>query len=79
MSLAQPLSAVPPGLARYRLRLVREGTELVYDYDDRSERGSIADLLHDLGREGIAFHDLHTTQSSLEEIFVGLVGSGKAA
>jgi ABC-2 type transport system ATP-binding protein len=75
LQLAQPLAAIPPGLARYHLALTNAGTELVYSYEENSERGSIADLLHDLNVAGIAFKDLHTTQSSLEEIFVGLVGA----
>lgn len=77
LQLAQPLATVPEALARYRLELVNGGTEVVYSYDDKGERGSIAELLQDLGRAGIPFRDLHTTQSSLEEIFVGLVGSSK--
>jgi len=76
LQLSHPLAVVPESLARYHLELANEGTELIYNYDDKSEQGSIAELLHDLGRAQIAFHDLHTTQSSLEEIFVGLVGGG---
>jgi len=77
LQLARPLPAVPATLSRYHLALANNGTELVYDYDDKSERGSIAELLQDLGRAEIGFHDLHTTQSSLEDIFVGLVGGSK--
>jgi ABC-2 type transport system ATP-binding protein len=75
LQLAHPLASVPQALARYHLELANGGTELVYSYDDKGERGSIAELLQDLGRAQIRFRDLHTTQSSLEEIFVGLVGS----
>ncbi len=75
LQLTQPLGAIPPALARYHLELANAGTELVYGYEENSERGSIADLLHDLNVAGIGFRDLHTTQSSLEEIFVGLVGA----
>ena len=70
--LREPLPQVPGNLARYKLALAANGCELVYDYDQTQGAG-IGDLLHDLGAAGIAFKDLHTTQSSLEEIFVGLV------
>ena len=73
LQLARPLDAVPAALARYRLQLGNAGNELVYDYDDKGERGSIAVLLRDLQQAGVEFKDLHTTQSSLEDIFVGLL------
>ena len=75
LQLAQPLDEVPAALARYHLELANGGTELVYSYDDKGERGSLAELLQDLGRAQIVFRDLHTTQSSLEEIFVELIGT----
>jgi ABC-2 type transport system ATP-binding protein len=46
---------------------------LIYTYDSKGERSEITSLLADLERAGIQFHDLHTTQSSLEDIFVGLL------
>jgi len=49
------------------------GTELIYTYDSRGERAGIAALLQDLSAAGLTFKDLHTTQSSLEDIFVNLV------
>jgi len=72
LQLHAPLAAVPPVLAAYRLRLAAGGSELVYTYD-QDGRGGIAELLRELDALGIAFRDLHTTQSSLEDIFVGLV------
>ncbi len=75
LQLAQPLEEVPTALARYHLELANGGTELIYSYDDKGERGSLAELLQDLGRAQIVFRDLHTTQSSLEEIFVELIGT----
>ena len=50
-----------------------DGSELIYVYDTQSERTGITGLLDDLGRAGISFKDLNTTQSSLEDIFVDLV------
>jgi ABC-2 type transport system ATP-binding protein len=75
LQLGQPLAHIPPALARYHLELAGEGSELVYSYEQNSERGSIAELLRDLAAAGIVFKDLHTTQSSLEDIFVELVGT----
>jgi ABC-2 type transport system ATP-binding protein len=67
------LDAVPPALARYDLTLSPDGNELIYTYDSKGERSEITSLLADLDRAGIRFRDLHTRQSSLEDIFVGLV------
>ena len=53
------------------------GHELVYDYDTASERTGIATLLGELSRAGIRIRDLQTRQSSLEDIFVGLVSDRK--
>ncbi len=73
LHLQDPLAAVPARLAPYRLSLSDGGRELVYTYDTQAERTGITGLLDDLGAAGIGFKDLHTTQSSLEEIFVDLV------
>ena len=73
LQLAQPLDTVPPILAAHRLELASGNNELVYTYDAQGEPSGIAALLDDLDRAGIAFKDLQTTQSSLEDIFVSLV------
>jgi len=70
------LAAIPSGLAAHQLTLVSSGTELVYTYDTQGERTGVTALLDDLHRAGIRFKDLHTTQSSLEDIFVDLVRQG---
>jgi ABC-2 type transport system ATP-binding protein len=67
------LDAVPPALAPYDLTLSPDGDELIYTYDSKGERSEITSLLADLDRAGIRFNDLNTRQSSLEDIFVGLV------
>ena len=46
---------------------------MIYTYDTQGERTGIAALLNDLNKSGIRFKDLHTTQTSLEDIFVDLV------
>jgi ABC-2 type transport system ATP-binding protein len=73
LHLQQPITAVPPELEDYGLALAGDGRELVYTYDTRAERTGITGLLTGLAASGIRFNDLHTEQSSLEDIFVGLV------
>lgn len=74
LELQKPLDDVPAQLAPYRLALAAGGAELIYTYDTQAERTGITALLKDLNEVGIRFKDLHTTQSSLEDIFVDLVG-----
>lgn len=71
--LSEPVNAVPPVLAGYDLRLAEEGGALVYSYDTRAERTGITALLQDVAAAGLTLRDVQTRQSSLEEIFVGLV------
>jgi len=73
LELHERISALPDALAAYKLALADGGKELIYTYDRQAERTGITTLLDELGRAGIRFKDLHTTQSSLEDIFVGLV------
>jgi ABC-2 type transport system ATP-binding protein len=73
LHLQKPLAAVPPALAAHNLALNDDGNELVFTYDTRGERTGVTALLTDLNAAGIRFRDLHTTQSSLEDIFVDLV------
>jgi ABC-2 type transport system ATP-binding protein len=73
LDLQTPLDAIPPALSAYNLECRKDGNELVYTYDTQASRTGITALLKDLGEAGIRFKDLHTTQSSLEEIFVNLV------
>jgi ABC-2 type transport system ATP-binding protein len=67
------LDAVPTALSAFNLTLAGDGHELVYDYDTQAERTGVATLLGELSKAGVRIRDLHTTQSSLEEIFVDLV------
>ena len=73
LHLHHRLDALPSGLARHDLTLGNDGTELVFTYDTKGERTGVTGLLADLNEAGIRFRDLHTVQSSLEEIFVELV------
>ena len=73
LHLQKKLDAVPAELSAYNLKLAADGMELVFTYDSQVERTGITGLLTDLNRAGLRFRDLQTTQSSLEDIFVGLV------
>ena len=71
--LAEPLSSTPPELAEWNLRLEKDGNVLCYEFDSHAERTGIASLTRKLADAGIAYKDLSTHQSSLEDIFVELV------
>jgi ABC-2 type transport system ATP-binding protein len=73
LHLQQKLAAVPPALAAHNLSLGDNGNELIFTYDTKAERTGVTALLTDLNKAGVRFKDLQTTQSSLEDIFVGLV------
>jgi ABC-2 type transport system ATP-binding protein len=73
LHLRDTMQSIPATLNGHQLNLSDDGRELVYTYDTQGSRTGITALLDDLGAAGIAFKDLHTTQSSLEEIFVDLV------
>jgi ABC-2 type transport system ATP-binding protein len=73
VQLQKPLDTVPEALGKYGLALMNDGTELVYAYDTKGERTGITALLSDLNAANIRFRDLQTEQSSLEDIFVGLL------
>jgi ABC-2 type transport system ATP-binding protein len=76
LQLERALEHLPARLGAYRLDLSSDGSELTYTYDThdtQGERGGITALLKDLGDANIRFKDLHTTQSSLEDIFVSLM------
>ena len=78
LTLQQPLQAIPAPLADLTLELQAEGTQLVYTFDVQAEETGIAALLRRLAEQGIDFKDLHSSQSSLEDIFVNLVREARA-
>jgi ABC-2 type transport system ATP-binding protein len=77
LQLPNPLDHVPAALAAYQLDLSSDGCALTYTYDVQGERNGIIALLQDLKAAGIVFSDLQTTESSLEDIFVGLLKDGQ--
>ena len=74
LQLQTPLSAIPARLSDYQLELTAEGSQLIYTFDSQNEKGDISGLLRLLDELNIEFKDLQTSQSSLEDIFVSLVG-----
>ncbi len=74
LHLLDPIAKLPNELAGYKLELQNNGKELIYTYDTQAERTGITALLAELSKLGIRFNDLESIQSSLEEIFVKLVG-----
>jgi ABC-2 type transport system ATP-binding protein len=78
LNLAEPMATVPAELGEWRLELAGEGHELVYEFDSQAEATGVPSLLRRMSDLGIAFKDLHTKQSSLEDIFVGLVHDTQA-
>ena len=71
--LETALTELPTVLVPYELELTADGYELVYTFDRNEESSGIAELLRRLDELGIEFKDLHSSQSSLEDIFVNLV------
>lgn len=73
LSLQAPLQALPKALEKEPLELSADGLTLVYTFDAQGQETGIAPILRQLGDHGIDFKDLQTKESSLEDIFVGLV------
>ncbi|MBN8430562.1 ABC transporter ATP-binding protein [Microbulbifer salipaludis] len=77
--LQNPIDTLPQGLDAFGLDLADEGNQLVYTFDTQREHTGIAELLRALNQQGIEFKDLHSSESSLEEIFVNLVHQNQHA
>lgn len=75
LHLQTPLKVLPKELAGRRIELSADGTELIYTFDAQGEGTGIASLMRQLNGLDIDFKDLHTSESSLEDIFVSLVRS----
>ena len=73
LHLVEPMAAIPGALAGLPLKLNADGTDLEYNFEAHEESTGIPALLRRLGELGIEFKDLHTRQTSLEDIFVDLV------
>ncbi|MBC7983008.1 MAG: multidrug ABC transporter ATP-binding protein, partial [Candidatus Obscuribacterales bacterium] len=75
LHLQSPLTAIPVALAGVQLELADSGNQLIYTFDAQTETTGIASLLRKLNESGIEYKDLHTSESSLEDIFVSLVSN----
>jgi len=75
IELRQSINSIPDSLKDYNLTLSDTGTHLTYSYDVKSERTGITALLQSVNTAGLQLKDLHTSQSSLEDIFVNLVNN----
>jgi len=73
IDLTSPTKTIPSKLKSYSLDLAKDGMALTYTYDTKLERTGITSLLNDLQAAGLQMRDVQTQQSSLEDIFVGLV------
>lgn len=73
LHLTKPIESIPDKLSRYDLEPGPEANQITYEYDRTAERTGITSLLNDLSAAGLQISDLETRQSSLEDIFVGLV------
>ena len=78
VQLTDAIDAVPASLAHLNLEIGAGGRSLIYTYDTRAERTGITGLLNDIAAAGLVLADVQTRQSSLEEIFVGLVSEDAA-
>jgi len=79
LTLQAPLERIPEDLAEYPLELAEGGHSLVYTFDVQAQETGIAALLRRLTHHGIDFKDLHSSESSLEDIFVSLVRQNREA
>ncbi len=77
LDLNSPLKTIPDTLSDYSLELNSDGNELIYTFDTGGKKTGITLLLKDLAENGISFRDIHTRESTLEEIFVNLVTKKK--
>jgi ABC-2 type transport system ATP-binding protein len=78
VQLTEAIDAIPDSLSHLNLELNGGGKSLVYTYDTRAERTGITGLLNDVAQAGLVLADVQTRQSSLEDIFVGLVSEDAA-
>ena len=73
IELHSPINSIPLALKKYDLELSKDGNNLFYTYNTKSETTGITSLLYSLRKNEIKLKDLKTEQSSLETIFVNLV------
>jgi ABC-2 type transport system ATP-binding protein len=78
IELELPLKDIPPMLLQFDILVAEDRMSLTYTYDFLSARSEISQILSNLSQTGISYKDLHTKQSSLEDIFISLVNKEKS-
>ena len=73
LTLTDPMTSIPPELGQWKLAIEDDGHMLCYEFDANADKTGVPSLLRTVSDLGIGFKDLSTHQSSLEDIFVGLV------
>ena len=73
LTLQEPLNQLPDVFKSSSLELSEDGQILTYTYGTQQQDNGISELLHQLGEQGVEIKDLHSSESSLEDIFVNLV------
>jgi ABC-2 type transport system ATP-binding protein len=73
--LPEPISSIPPGLSSYDLSLADHGRQLIHSFNTHQAEHDISNLLDDLKKNGIRPKEIESRKSSLEEIFIQLVGA----
>ena len=78
IELELPLKDIPSKLLQFDILVAEDRMSLTYTYDFLSGRSGISQILSNLSQNGINYKDLHTKQSSLEDIFISLVNKEKS-
>jgi ABC-2 type transport system ATP-binding protein len=73
LHLQERMTQIPRALSDWDVVLGADGSELQFSFDGGQERSGIPALLRRMDELNIGYKDLHTRQSSLEDIFVSLV------
>lgn len=76
IDLQERVDIIPQELALYDLKIINDGDAVQYSYETGGHRTGITQLLSDLSAAGLSLRDIQTEQSSLEDIFIGLVNEG---
>jgi len=74
--LDEAVTAIPEALQHWNLNLVRDGRDIEYTYDATAQQSEVPALISALQLSGVSYADISTRQSTLEDIFVGLVHAG---
>lgn len=77
IEIKEPIKEIPESLSNYDIELDKSGQSLIYTYDTKGDGTGITELLQRINHCGLSLKDIKTTQSSLEDIFVGLIHSPK--